>query len=154
MLLFWGLFSFYSCDPTNEAAAPATPNQQELLRLVNEARTAGCNCGGVAYPAVPAVTWNALLENAAQGHSDHMSTTKHLSHTGSNGSSAGDRITAAGYNWTIYTENIASGYTSEEDVIQGWLASPGHCQNIMNANVTEMGVATADSYWTQVFAGQ
>ena len=32
------------------------------------------------------------------------------------------------------------------------LDSPGHCENIMNGNVTEMGVATSGSYWTQVFA--
>ena len=80
-----------------------------------------------------------------------MSAANTLSHQGSDGSDAGDRITQAGYTWQTYGENIAEGYTSEEAVIKGWLESEGHCQNIMNGAFTEMGVATSGSYWTQVF---
>ena len=75
-----------------------------------------------------------------------------LSHTGSDGSDPGERLNAVGYEWSTYGENVASGYSTEKDVVEGWLDSPGHCENIMNGNVTEMGVATSSSYWTQVFA--
>jgi uncharacterized protein YkwD len=81
-----------------------------------------------------------------------MNSHNNLDHTGSDGSSAGDRLTTGGYYWTTYAENIAVGYTSEQAVIDGWLKSDGHCKNIMNANVSEMGVATSGAYWTQVFA--
>lgn len=130
---------------------PAEPTTEEiLLKLVNDARTTGCNCGNTPYPAVPAVTWSDLLEDAAQAHSDDMNDNSSFSHQGSDGSSAGDRITRAGYNWSRYGENIARGYPDEEAVINGWLNSEGHCKNIMNADFTEMAVAKSGSYWTQV----
>ncbi|HCJ28080.1 MAG TPA: hypothetical protein DHV63_01935, partial [Pseudomonas sp.] len=55
-------------------------------------------------------------------------------------------------------ENIAAGQGSAEQAVSSWLASPGHCQNIMNPGFTEMGAAYATNprsaatiYWTQVF---
>ncbi len=62
-----------------------------------------------------------------------MKTNNYFSHTGLNGSTAGQRITAAGYTWSAYGENIANGYSSEQAVINGWLGSEGHCKNIMSA---------------------
>jgi len=132
--------------------APANPDKEKLLRLVNEVRATGCNCGNDYYPPVNAVVWNEQLEEAAQKHSTDMKKHKDLNHEGSDGSSAGDRINATGYSWNTYGENIAVGYPTEEKVIQGWLQSIGHCKNIMNGNFTQMGVATSGAYWTQVFA--
>lgn len=134
--------------------APATPEQQKLLDLVNEARAKGHKCGNTFYPAVPAVTWNNQLEQAAQKHSDYMNGTDNLSHTGEGGTNAGQRISAEGYNWTTYGENIAEGYPTEEEVIMAWLSSEGHCKNIMSADFKEMGVATSGKYWTQVFGAK
>ncbi len=129
----------------------------ELLSLVNAARSQGRNCGGTFYPATTPVTWNSKLYQAALGHSEDMATNNYFSHTGLNGQHAGSRITAAGYSWSTYGENIAAGYFSAQSVIDGWLTSSGHCKNIMNASVTNMGVAKATGgsygiYWTQVFA--
>ncbi len=144
--------------PTNNTnvggPAPNTPDQQKLLDLVNAARATGHKCGNTFYPAVPALTWNATLATAAQKHSDYMNSTGNFSHTGENGSSAGDRISAEGYNWMAYGENIAEGYATEEAVVQAWLESEGHCKNIMSADYKEMGVATSGNYWTQVFGTQ
>jgi uncharacterized protein YkwD len=50
-----------------------------------------------------------------------------------------------------YGENISNGYKTEQSVIEGWIKSAGHCRNIMNPNVKEMGVAREGDYWTQVF---
>ncbi|MEE4146098.1 MAG: CAP domain-containing protein, partial [Halieaceae bacterium] len=82
----------------------------------------------------------------------------YFSHTGLNGSSPGDRITAAGYSWSSYGENIAAGASSVSQVMQMWLDSPGHCTNIMGGNFTNLGAArfsnpasTYNVYWTQVF---
>ncbi len=144
---------FNSCErPTSYQGAPANPDKQELLRLINEVRNSGCNCGDDYYAPVGNVTWNDLLEEAAQNHSNDMDKHDKLDHTGSDGSSAGERINAVGYQWSTYGENIAVGYPTEKKVIEGWLNSPGHCKNIMNKSVTEMGVATSGAYWTQVFA--
>lgn len=134
------------------AQAPATPQQQKLLDLVNKVRATGTQCGSTFYPPTTPITWNNTLAQAAQKHSDYMDSKNDLNHTGANGSNPGERITAEGYQWSTYGENIAVGYPTEEAVIQGWLESEGHCKNIMNPDFKEMGIATKGAYWTQVFA--
>lgn len=145
-----------SSIPTNTNTEPTTqtPSQQKLLDLVNASRSQGCNCGKTYYPPVAALVWNDDLENAAKKHSEYMNRTGKFSHTGENNSNAGERISAEGYQWISYGENIASGYSTEEAVIEGWLRSEGHCRNIMNGKYTEMGVATSGNYWTQIFASK
>jgi uncharacterized protein YkwD len=76
---------------------------------------------------------------------------RYFSHKGSDGTGTGERITNAGYNWRFYGENIAQGYSSEKEVVAGWLSSPGHCANIMSKNYKEMGAAKVGDYWTQDF---
>lgn len=129
----------------------------ELLALVNQARSQGRNCGSTFYPAVDSITWNSKLYQAALGHSEDMANNDYFSHTSLDGRSAGDRITDAGYSWRTYGENIAAGQSTAQKAMEGWLNSAGHCKNIMNATVTNMGVASAKGgsygiYWTQVFA--
>ena len=135
----------------NNPSTPSTVSEQKLLQLVNNARSQGCNCGNTWYPPVAPVGWDDQLEAAAQGHSNWMNQNNTLSHTGAGGSDPGDRITAAGYQWRAYGENVAVGYPTEEAVIQGWLNSEGHCKNIMNGTFTKMGVAVSGRYWTQEF---
>lgn len=79
-----------------------------------------------------------------------------FSHTGSSGSSVGQRLTAAGYAWSSAAENIAAGYPSVAAAVQSWVTSPGHCVNLMSPNLRDAGLAcvpgTASndyrSYWT------
>jgi uncharacterized protein YkwD len=88
---------------------------------------------------------------AAKDHSEDMNKNNFFEHTGSDGSTLQDRINKYHYSWSIIGENIAEGYSSEKDVVEGWIKSTGHCQNIMNGNFKEMGVATSGVYWTQDF---
>lgn len=88
-----------------------------------------------------------------------MATKNFFSHTGSNGSTVGKRVTAAGFSWSYVNENIAAGYTTTSAVISGWLASSGHCANMMTKSATRVGVgyaynanATYKHYWTMVAA--
>jgi uncharacterized protein YkwD len=143
-----------SVSPGIDDPVPLTVNKTVLLQLVNDTRTKGCNCGETYYVPVPALTWNNQLEKAAYNHSNDMYRKKYFGHTGSDGSGSGERISAVGYNWKYYAENIAAGYQTEKEVISGWLSSPGHCANIMNGNYKEMGVARAGDYWTQDFGSR
>ncbi|MGC2999485.1 CAP domain-containing protein [Streptomyces sp. G35A] len=99
------------------------------------------------------MTVNATLTKAAQAHSADMAAHRNMSHTGSDGSSPGDRITRAGYSWSTFGENVAYGYTSPEQVMAGWMSSPGHKANILNCAFKEIGVGLAQpgNYWTQDF---
>jgi uncharacterized protein YkwD len=125
-------------------AAPASGNVSRIVALVNSERSkAGCS----------PVTLNAKLTKAAQDHSEDMAAHRNMSHTGSDGSDAGTRITRAGYTWSTYGENVAYGYATPESVMAAWMASPGHKRNILDCGFKEIGVGLAqpDNYWTQEF---
>ena len=141
-------------DPGSSSTIPTTVNKTMMLQLVNEMRQKGCQCGDTYYNSVPAVSWNNQLEAAAYEHSDDMYTNGYFDHTAPDGSNGGVRIQRAGYNWFAFGENIAAGYKSEKEVVNGWLQSPGHCKNIMNKSFKEMGVARVGNYWTQEFGAK
>ncbi|MBT2369295.1 CAP domain-containing protein [Streptomyces sp. ISL-10] len=125
-------------------AAPASGKVARIVALVNSERSkAGCS----------PVTLNAKLTKAAQDHSKDMAAHRNMSHTGSDGSDPGERITRAGYAWSTYGENVAYGYATPESVMAGWMASPGHKRNILNCGFNEIGVGLAQpgNYWTQDF---
>jgi uncharacterized protein YkwD len=131
--------------------------QAELLQRVNAARAAGASCGTRgSFASTGALSWNGLLTNAATGHSKDMSAQNYFSHTSLDGRTFDQRVTAAGYAWTRVAENIAAGYPSVQAVVDGWLASDGHCANLMNPNLVHVGVACAPgtatstygTYWT------
>jgi uncharacterized protein YkwD len=126
--------------------------KQEMLAAINEARSTARLCGATTFSAAVPVTWNDDIAEAAYKHSADMATNHYFSHTGSDGSSPATRISQEGYHWSALGENIAYGYPTVEDVIQGWLGSEGHCQNIMSPTFTEIGAAIAGntnaSYWT------
>ncbi|MES2880734.1 MAG: CAP domain-containing protein [Bacteroidota bacterium] len=129
-------------------------NKTLVLQLVNDARLKGCKCGGKKYKPVPPLLWNEKLEKAAQQHSQDMARKKNFSHTGTDGSNAGERIQKTGYQWLAYGENIGMGFRDEKEMIEGWLKSPSHCKNIMSADYKEMGTARSGVYWTQTLGAR
>lgn len=132
-----------SKQPSTPTAAPSGP-AAEVVALVNKERAkAGCS----------ALTVNEKLTAAALNHSKDMAAHSNMSHTGSDGSDPGQRITRAGYAWMTYGENVAYGYSTPEQVMTGWMNSPGHRENILNCAFKEIGVGLAqpNSYWTQDF---
>ena len=83
-----------------------------------------------------------------------MAQRNQLTHNSKNGDDLGKRLSKAGYRWRTYAENVAMGYPDERTVLQGWINSSGHCANIMNPNVKEMGVVRKGTYWTQIFGSE
>jgi uncharacterized protein YkwD len=132
---------------------------QILLEAVNRARATDRSCGSRHFAAAPALTLNRALGAAAQAHSTDMARQDYFSHQGKDGREVEQRAVQAGYRWRGIGENIALGQGTPEEAMAGWLASPGHCANIMNRWFTEMGAAFATGggrdrsriYWTQVF---
>lgn len=131
------------------------------LARINQLRAAGADCRSAGrFAPAGALAWNALLTQAADGHSQDMAAKNYFSHTSADGRSLSDRITATGYAWSSIGENIAAGYSTVDIVMDGWMSSDGHCANIMNASFTEVGLAcvpgTAGSsystYWTMDLA--
>jgi uncharacterized protein YkwD len=137
-----------------------TPFQSDLMQRINAYRARGATCGSYgSFAPTTALTWNDTLQSAAARHSKDMASKNFFSHTGSDGSDAGTRITQAGYNWRTWGENIAAGYGTVQAVVDGWMASPGHCANLMNPAFKHVGVACVSNsastyrmYWTMDLA--
>lgn len=142
----------------SSAATCGLPDfESAVMARVNQWRASGANCGSEgSFGPAPALAWNDLLTQAALGHSQDMVAHNFFDHTGSDGSTLGTRVTAVGYGWASLGENIAAGQTSVNQVVDGWIASPGHCANLMNPNFVHVGVAcvqgnantTYPTYWT------
>jgi uncharacterized protein YkwD len=75
------------------------------------------------------------LDRSAQAWADTMVATGNFSH----GRSPGARVAAHGYAWGVVGENIATGYATPRQVVAAWMASTGHCQNILDPRFTDIG---------------
>lgn len=129
-----------------------------MLDLLNAARAEARFCGDVWFEGAAPLSFNAILLEPAVLHAQDMNTYKYFSHTGADGSDVAQRVSRTGYSWAKVAENLAYGtvnaYT-EADIVEGWLNSSGHCQNIMNPAFTEVGLSKyTDNYdfWVHVFA--
>ena len=129
-----------------------------VVRLVNVARAVPQKCGKKLMPAVPPVRRNKRLNRAAKKYARRMARKDWFDHDAPNGTGPGERISAEGYAWSAWGENIAAGYGEVSRVVVGWLASPGHCRTLMG-RYRHLGFGHAfdkDSsyghYWVQDFA--
>ncbi|MFD9634376.1 sigma-70 family RNA polymerase sigma factor [Streptomyces violascens] len=141
-------------SPTAKRAAASTDSgqpaaAQDVLALVNSERAkAGCS----------ALTSNPKLYDAALKHSENMAAQNFFDHTDPSGAGPGERITAAGYKWSTYGENIARGQADAAAVMDSWMHSPGHRANILNCAFKEIGIGvhygSGGPWWTQDFGTQ
>jgi len=149
------LASAYAAPPKSQAPVLA----MQALQLVNEVRARGARCGERSFGPAPPVKLSQALGSVALGHASDMAVHNYFEHEDLAGHSPADRVRAAGYREKLVGENIAYGPVSADEVVQGWLESPGHCENIMDPRFAEMGIAFAAGqaskrglYWVQVLA--
>jgi len=134
--------------PTTKAKAPDNlPSLSEAAKLIirqtNDFR---------AGEDLPKVEVNSKLGEAAQYFADYMARTSKYGHT-ADGNRPADRAKKHGYDYCIVSENIANQYNSADFTTQalvkgffeGWKHSPGHRKNMLDADVSETGVAVARS---------
>ncbi len=108
--------------------------RSDLLRAVNaERRRAG----------LAPLKADAQLDRIALSHAEYMAVESRLSHEGAGGSSVADRARSVGYPYRRITENVAQGYDTVEAVVAGWMKSPGHRRNILDADVRDLGTGFA-----------
>jgi uncharacterized protein YkwD len=142
------------------AVSPSGPVlAARALELVNQVRARGARCGTRAFAPAPPMTLSGTLAGVASGHAIDMAEHNYFEHVDLAGKSPADRVRAVGYREKLVGENIAYGPESVEDVVQGWLASPGHCENIMDPRFAQMGIAYSAGrtsrrglYWVQLLA--
>jgi uncharacterized protein YkwD len=128
-----------------------------VVELVNKARSKGRRCGSERFAAAPPLSVSRELNDAAADHARDMARRNFFDHRGSDGSQPKDRVLRAGYQPRLTGENIALGPESAEEVVAGWLNSPGHCANIMDTRFQHIGVGLTTGrgrgkiYWVQTF---
>jgi uncharacterized protein YkwD len=127
--------------------APARALRVAVLCLINERRAAR---------GLPTLHASPPLNRSAQRWTNEMVSTGEFTH----GSDFAARITAAGFSWSTAGENIATGFLTPRDVVEGWLRSTGHCQNILSPVYRDVGTGVSArgipgfgaGTWTQDFA--
>lgn len=103
-------------------------------------------------PPVPPLALQDQLTEAANHHVIDMVENDFFAHKAPDGSTVGTRISRTGYAWSAVGENIAWGYSSVDDVLQGWLISKGHCKNLMNGSFRHLGIAKKNAIWVNTLA--
>jgi uncharacterized protein YkwD len=141
--------------PSTEAPVLAS----RALYLINSVRARGARCGERRFGPAPPVRMSGTLVGVALGHAADMAALGYFEHEDLAGHTPADRVRAVGYREKLVGENIAYGPKTADEVVQGWLDSPGHCENIMDPRFAEMGIAYAPGhaarhglYWVQVLA--
>ncbi|MGW0659047.1 sigma-70 family RNA polymerase sigma factor [Streptodolium elevatio] len=139
--------------PATSAPPPPSPTrsapslEQQVLDLVNVER-AKAGCGPVRL--------DPKLHSAAQKHAQDMAARRYFDHQAPDGTGPGDRITAAGYRWSAWAENLHQGPTAAPSAVTTWMDSSVHRKNMLDCDLTQMGVGTASGprgmLWTQVLA--
>ncbi len=126
---------------------PPKTDAEEVLRLVNENRAAD---------GKEALTLSDTLCDLALRKAQDMIVNDYFDHISPTYGSPADLLERFGVFFTAVGENIAYRFVTPADVMDGWMNSPGHRANILDARFTEIGVAKAVApngrcYWVQLF---
>ncbi|MBI1971516.1 MAG: hypothetical protein HYS52_01540 [Candidatus Wildermuthbacteria bacterium] len=84
-----------------------------------------------------------LLSNAAQQKANDMAQREYFAHVNPEGKTPWDWFQEAGYSFSYAGENLAINFVDSEELIESWMASPSHRDNILNRNFTEIGIGIA-----------
>lgn len=105
---------------------------EELLTLTNQKRQDA---------GLPPLKMNSELANAAAGKAQDMFIKNYWAHVSPDGVTPWVFIKGAGYEYMYAGENLARGFTTATDVMNAWMASPGHRENILSKNYSDIGFA-------------
>lgn len=136
--------------PSHGHAQACAPTEGHLtVELINQAR---------ALRGLAPLTIDLRLVTAARRHAEDLAARDRVGHDGADGSEPALRATLAGYPWTFIAENVAAGYASAPEVVEGWMRSRSHRENILSEQAIHVGVGYArrrgtgyDHFWAASF---
>jgi uncharacterized protein YkwD len=137
-------------EPAKPSEPGADARDVDLVRAVLEAHNKAR-----AEEKLPPLETDPKLAAAARAHSEDMATHDKMTHEGSDGSTASQRIERQGYRYRSAGENVAFGQSSTDEVMKTWMNSPRHRENILG-KFTQVGIAVARGkdgtpFWTVDF---
>jgi uncharacterized protein YkwD len=116
------------------AAKPVVLLQSKIIAETNLQRQENGN--------LPALKENTILDKVAAAKANDMFVNQYFEHVSPSGVGPGDLAQKYGYNYIVEGENLILGnFSSEKEVVQDWMNSPGHRANILNNRYAEIGVA-------------
>src|SRR4030065_255642 len=107
-------------------------NMPALYQLVNEQRQNN---------NLPPLTYNEKLAQAAYGKAQDMFTKNYWAHYAPDGATPWNFILASGYQYEYAGENLAKNFLFSQNVLDAWMASPSHRENILRKDYNEVGFA-------------
>ncbi len=128
--------------PAESSVLPFSDYEYQVLALTNQER--------MAEGREPLMGF-AKLQEACDVRAEEI--IESFSHTRPNGTSCFTILEKMDIDHFGAGENIAWGYQDPEDVMQGWMNSPGHRSNILDADFTYLGVGFDSYRWVQMFLG-
>jgi uncharacterized protein YkwD len=106
-----------------------TADQQRFLELINEHREQN---------GLGPVELSDELSQAMTDHAQDMDQAGRMYHS----DESGGKIAGGGT-----MENVAQGQQSVDEVFQAWMESPGHNKNMLDPNITEIGLGHVGDSW-------
>lgn len=121
--------------------------ESQVIQLTNQQR---------AKYGLPALAADWQLSRVARYKSADMRDRNYFSHTSPTYGSPFTMMKSFGINYSAAAENIAAGQATPQEVVNAWMNSSGHRQNILDSRMTHIGVGYAKGgsyghYWTQMF---
>lgn len=134
LLIITSTFFLKSVQSTYPSVLGITANisKEELLELTNQKR---------AEKGLKPLTMNTELETAAAAKAKYMFAKNFWAHIGPDGTTPWYFIRGAGYEYLYAGENLARGFTTAPEVVDAWMESPTHRENIMSPNYSDIGFA-------------
>ncbi|MFG6147131.1 CAP domain-containing protein [Halobacillus sp. B23F22_1] len=138
-------------DTSESSLEDEDPSQfeKEVVELVNEER---------AKEDLDPLEMYGRLSDLARLKSQDMADNDYFDHTSPTYGSPFEMMDQYDFTYWSAGENIAAGQRSPEQVVEGWMNSPGHRENIMKEDFTHIGVGYVEesgdrygTYWTQMF---
>jgi uncharacterized protein YkwD len=131
-----------------ELKGSAAKDEERTARLLVELLN-----GQRAASGLPPYQFNASAAAAAAAHSADQAQRRKMSHTGSDGSNAGQRLTRHAVMWGTWGENVGAGFDDPAALLKAWLASPTHRPIVLSPTFTHVGVGAGVAsdgtrYWT------
>jgi uncharacterized protein YkwD len=143
---FWGTTaqSVQSNSPASQQQSGSRNNTRQSLPqepLTKDAIIKVGNDVRASHGLAP-LAEHHLLNKVAEERLHDMFQKQYIGHVSPSGEQASDHAQRLGYHYKIIAENIASGYfLNNQKVIDGWMQSPGHRQNMLSPDIREIGAA-------------
>ncbi|AUJ25414.1 CAP domain-containing protein [Virgibacillus dokdonensis] len=134
-------------EPSQTDKSELSQFEQEVVDLTNQER---------AKQGLPALKVDTELSKVARAKSKDMAANGYFAHNSPTYGSPFDMMKQFGISYSTAGENIAKGQRSPQEVVNAWMNSQGHRENIMNAKFTHIGVGYVEqgNHWTQQFIGK